>query len=103
MEDFTGDNSRFSDWLICLDFMPTFLHCIIKPEVRSYCPELTIFWLWNEISVDLGFDYNLAVMIFLILLSLIYLLYLLFHNIWLFGTDISKVQKSEYDEVVYRS
>ena len=48
---------------------------------------------WNEISVDLGFDYNLAVMIFLILLSLIYLLYLLFHNIWLFGTDISKVLK----------
>ena len=93
MEDFTGDNSRFSDWLICLDFMPAFLHCIIKPEVRSYCPELTIFWLWNEISVDLGFDYNLAVMIFLILLSLIYLLYLLFHNIWLFGTDISKVDK----------
>ena len=38
--------------------MPAFLHCIIKPEVRSYCPELTIFWLWNEISVDLGFDYN---------------------------------------------
>ena len=58
MEDFTGDNSRFSDWLICLDFMPAFLHCIIKPEVRSYCPELTIFWLWNKISVDLGFDYN---------------------------------------------
>ena len=42
--------------------------------------------LWNEISVHLGFDYNLAVMIFLILLSLIYLLYLLFHNIWLCGT-----------------
>ena len=51
------------------------------------------FWLWDEISVDLGFDYNFAVMIFLILLSLIYLLYLLSHNIWLFGTDISKVDK----------
>ena len=80
-------------------FMPAFLHCLIKPEVRSYCPELTFFLSWNEISVDLGFDYNLAVMIFVILLSLIYLLYLLFRNIWL-GTDISKVQKSEYDEVV---
>ena len=34
-------------------------------------------------------------MIFLILLSLIYVIYLLFHNIWLFGTDISKVHKQE--------
>ena len=49
--------------------------------------------LWNKISVALGFDYKLAVMIFLILLSLIYVLYLLFHNIWLFGTDTVKVHK----------
>ena len=43
---------------------------LIKPEVGRYRLESTHFlWLWNEIPLDLGFEYVLkAVMIFLILL-----------------------------------
>ena len=50
---------------------------LIKPEVESYRRESIHFlWLWNEIPVDLGFEYVLkAVMIFLILLYIQYNFY----------------------------
>ena len=60
VENFTGNTSRLEDWFTCLEREK--LACIssllIKPEVRSYRHELThfFFWLWNEISVDLGFE-----------------------------------------------
>ena len=57
----------------CLDFV-SICSLLIKPEVGSYRRESTHFlWLWNEIPVDLGFEYVLkAVMIFLILLYIQY-------------------------------
>ena len=54
----------FKDWLTCqgqeklvfLMSMSAFHHCLLSWKSGAIDVNQHIFWLWNEISVDLGFE-----------------------------------------------
>ena len=64
IEDFMANTSRFKDWLTCqgqeklvfLMSMSAFHHCLSSWKSGAIDVNQHIFWLWNEISVDLGFQ-----------------------------------------------
>ena len=50
-----GNTSRFADWLICVDFMPAFLHCLINQKSGAillkwhFCLVMKRNFCWSRI------------------------------------------------------